>query len=190
MEMVSITISREKQAFIVNPAVDILIDGIKKSEIKSGENLVLEIERGQHQVSFQLGIRRTDINADFLQAATICIRNNRGNGEIDAKLLGAEAVTPTYEWESQPRSDRMAYPDQRKTSPTVSCLLSILLVGLGQMINGQGVKGLLMMIAGITIGAITGGVAAPLIWIVSAIDAYMCANKLKQGKPIGKFSFF
>lgn len=189
-EMVSVTISREKQTFIVNPAIGVLVDGIKKAEIRSGENIVLQIEQGQHQVSFQLGIRRTDINAEFLQAATICVRNNRGSGEIDAKLLGAETVTPTYEWENQPRNDRMTYPDQRKTSPTVSSLLSILLVGLGQMINGQGVKGLLMMIAGITIGAITGGIAAPLIWIVSAIDAYMCANKLKQGKPIGKFSFF
>lgn len=189
-EMISITISRQKQTFIVNPAVSIFIDGIKKTEIRSGENIVLQIEQGQHQVSFRLGIRQTDINANFIQAATITIRNNRGSGEIDAKLYEAEPTTPTYEWENQPRNDRMTYPDKRKTSPTVASLLSVLLVGLGQMINGQGIKGLLMMIAGMTIGAITGGIAAPLVWIVSAIDAYMCVNKLKQGKPIGKFSFF
>lgn len=81
-------------------------------------------------------------------------------------------------------------PDKCKTSPTVAAVLSVLLVGLGQMINGQLIKGLLMLICAIIIGSITGGVGAVVAWIISGIDAYKCAEKLNNGESIGKFSFF
>lgn len=84
----------------------------------------------------------------------------------------------------------MVTPDKRKTSPVVAAVLSVLLVGLGQMLNGQLAKGLVMLVAALVIGAITGGIVAPIVWAISAIDAYRCCKKLESGMSIAAFSFF
>ncbi len=74
------------------------------------------------------------------------------------------------------------------------CVLSMLLTGLGQIIMGQSAKGFCMMLAAIFLGIpliiLTFGVAIPLIWAVSAVDAYKIATKLKQGSPVGAWEFF
>lgn len=189
-ETISITAAREKQKFLIDAAVEVFMDGIKQGELKSGECVIFEAQPGDHRLTFKSSIRSTEITGEFLQDSAVNVRFNRGSGEIEADISGATAKTPVYDWESQPRDDNMVYPDKLKTSPTVSAVLSVLLVGLGQMINGQLIKGLLMLIGGFVIGAATGGIAGIPIWIISAIDAYMSANKLKQGKPIGRFSFF
>ena len=86
-------------------------------------------------------------------------------------------------------------PSQLKVPPVVAALLSVLLVGLGQMLNGQVPKGLAMLGASLAIGLIltltvVGVVLVPAVWVVSAIDAYRCAKKLESGLCIGKWSFF
>ena len=94
---------------------------------------------------------------------------------------------------NESRDENMVYPNKRKTSPVVALILSLLLVGLGQMINGQLIKGLFMLVASLLVGAMVGEAAILIgipIWILSGIDAYMCADKLKKGQPIGRFSFF
>jgi len=81
-------------------------------------------------------------------------------------------------------------PKSQPTDPAIACLLSILLVGLGQLILGQTIKGIVMFLGACVLGALTlGGV-----WIItlplSAIDAYLIAKKLKEGKSVGKWEFF
>ncbi len=190
MASISISVSREKQAFLLDAAIEVFLDGIKQGSLKSAECIAFEAEEGEHRLDFKCGIRSAVISADFYQSVAVILRFNRGSGEIETSMNGAAEKQLVYDWETQPRDDNMVYPDKLKTSPTVSALLSILLVGLGQMVNGQLIKGLLMLIVALVIGAITGGVAAVVVWIISAIDAYMSANKLKQGKPIPRFSFF
>jgi TM2 domain-containing membrane protein YozV len=187
---VKIAVHREKQAFLVNPPVEIFLDEVKKAEVRNNETVFIEAEQGQHNLSFKYSFRRAFINADFTQDANVNIRFNRGSGEIEAKLFGASEVPRAYDWENQPRDEKMVYPDKRKTSPSTAMLLSILLVGLGQMVNGQGIKGLLMLVVALVLGILTQGIAGILIWIISGIDAYMCVSKLNQGQPIGRFSFF
>lgn len=187
---IKIKIIREKQTFVSNPTIEIFIDDMKKAEIKNGETIVIETEKGHHNINFRASFRRTDINADFTKDSSINIRFNRSSGEIEAKLFGASETPQVHDWKNQPRDENMVYPDKRKTSPIVAMLLSIVLVGLGQMINGQLIKGLLMLVTAMVLGALTGGVAGIVIWVISGIDAYICASKLKQGRPIGRFSFF
>lgn len=91
---------------------------------------------------------------------------------------------------SELKPDELVYPFQCKLSPTGAAILSVLVVGLGQMINGQLAKGLIMLIGGTVIGLITAGIAAIPIWIISGVDAYKCAKKLQSGEIIGKWSFF
>jgi len=190
VEKIKIEVAREKQKFIVNPAIEIFIDDVKKAEIKNNETVIVEVEKGRHNLSFRYSFRRTDINADFTQDAGVKIRFNRLSGEIEAKLYGALEVLQTNDWENKPRDENMVYPDKRRTSPFVAMLLSVLLVGLGQIVNGQVIKGLLMLIGAMVLGALTGGIAGVVIWVVSGIDAYICVSKLKQGRPIGRFNFF
>lgn len=84
----------------------------------------------------------------------------------------------------------LVQPEQLGVSPGVAALLSVLIIGLGQMINGQVAKGILMFIGSIAIAIFIGIFVGPFLWIFSGIDAYQCAKKLKNGQPIGKFSFF
>lgn len=187
---IRILVIRHKQTFIGNPAIEVFLDGTKKADLKSGESCSIDTQAGEHKLEFKYSFRSTTLNADFTQNADINIEFNRGSGEIMASVCGADKKDQVYDWQNQPRENKFVYPDKRKTSPVVATILSILLVGLGQMINGQLIKGLLMLLGGIVLGAITGGVVSVVVWIISGIDAYMCANKLKQGKPIGRFSFF
>lgn len=101
--------------------------------------------------------------------------------------------------QAQPASgaQNMVTPDQCKLQPIVAAICSFLLVGLGQMINGQTVKGIVMLVGTMVGGGIltllTLGLFAfvcPLIWIASALDAYFCAKKLEEGHSIGAWSFF
>lgn len=87
-------------------------------------------------------------------------------------------------------------PDKLALEPTLACLVSVLVVGLGQMINGQIEKGLLLLFGGmfavIAIAFITcgfGAVLSPLLIVVSALDAYNCAKRLQMGQSIGKYEF-
>ncbi|MGO8748919.1 MAG: hypothetical protein ACLQNE_23385 [Thermoguttaceae bacterium] len=72
----------------------------------------------------------------------------------------------------------------------MACLLSLVIVGLGQMLLGQTIKGVVMLIAAMVLGVLTVGLAIVVVWPVSAIDAYMIAKKLREGKSVGEWEFF
>lgn len=82
------------------------------------------------------------------------------------------------------------YENKQTKSRGLATVLSILIVGVGQMYLGQVVKGIVMLIGAMVIGAITGGLAALPIWILSAIDAYRIATKINEGKTVGEWEFF
>lgn len=75
-------------------------------------------------------------------------------------------------------------------SSTLAAILSCLVVGVGQMYLGQVIKGVVMLLAALVIGPLTAGAAAPIIWIVAMIDAYMVGKKLEAGKSVGEWEFF
>lgn len=87
-------------------------------------------------------------------------------------------------------SDDLVYPESLRVSPTVAAILSFFIFGLGQMLNGQLAKGILIFVLSTLIIGVTIGFAIIPIWIVVTIDAYKCAKKLENGQSIGKFSFF
>ncbi|MCD7824174.1 MAG: hypothetical protein LUG86_09225 [Oscillospiraceae bacterium] len=189
--MVNITVAREKQTFLFDTPIEVMVDGSKVGEVKSAEALTnVQVTEGQHCISFKAVLQYAEVSGIFTTDSVINVRFNKMTGEIEAALNGAVQVETTHDWQSKPRDPKTVYPDQRKTSPAVAAILSFLVVGLGQMLNGQLIKGLLMLLGAFVIGAITGGIGAVIIWIISAVDGYMSCNKLKQGTPIGRFSFF
>ncbi len=82
-------------------------------------------------------------------------------------------------------------PDKLVLQPIVAALLSVFVLnGLGQMINGQVGKGLLLLGLQVVLAIITCGISAIPGYIVIGIDAYKCAQALQEGKTIGKWGFF
>lgn len=83
-------------------------------------------------------------------------------------------------------------PKELKIPPIVAAILSFIIVGLGQMINGQLVKGIIMLTLKILIAYATGGLigffANFIFGILAALDAFKCSKKLEEGIAIGKFS--
>jgi hypothetical protein len=58
------------------------------------------------------------------------------------------------------------------------------------MINGQLVKGLVILGGSIVISTISCGILAIACPIVAAIDAYKCTKALEEGITLRKWSFF
>lgn len=87
--------------------------------------------------------------------------------------------------------------EKRKTAPIIAFLFSLLLVGLGQILNGQVRKGILMFLVSLLFNLImmeTSFVYMEIIRIIvclySGYDAYKLAKTLKKGKEVSEFKFF
>lgn len=77
--------------------------------------------------------------------------------------------------------------------PTVMCLLSVLLVGLGQILLGQTAKGIVLLVGTMAFVFVTCGygiLLVPFVWLVSGLDAYKIAKKLQDGNTVGAWEFF
>lgn len=101
-----------------------------------------------------------------------------------------------YQQYNNQMNNGIVTPDKLVLEPTIACVVSRLLTGLGQMINGQIEKGLLLLFGGM--GAIfiitlltcgIGAILSPLVIVISALDAYKCAKRLQMGQSLGKYEF-
>ena len=66
-------------------------------------------------------------------------------------------------------------------NPIIAAVLSLIVAGLGQIYNGQIIKGVLFIIAQIINGAllyvVIGFVTMPLVGLWAVIDAYLVAKR-------------
>jgi TM2 domain-containing membrane protein YozV len=60
----------------------------------------------------------------------------------------------------------------------LAALLGILIVGVGHMYLGEWGKGIGILIVALILSAATGGILAPVMWIISCVWAYSDAKKL------------
>lgn len=58
------------------------------------------------------------------------------------------------------------------------------------MYLGQVLKGVVILLATIVIGALTAGVGSIVIWIIAMIDASKIGKKLEAGQSVGEWEFF
>jgi TM2 domain-containing membrane protein YozV len=70
-------------------------------------------------------------------------------------------------------------------NPVVVALVSFLLPGAGQMMNGQTAKGAVILVVSI-LTCYLGGLAG----ILFAVEAYMVATKRKEGKEVTPWGWF
>jgi TM2 domain-containing membrane protein YozV len=68
----------------------------------------------------------------------------------------------------------------------IALILSCLIPGLGQIYNGQTLKGVVLIL----VSFISAGTLAPVAWVIAMIDAPMIAKKINEGKTVGEWEFF
>lgn len=70
-------------------------------------------------------------------------------------------------------------------SPGIAAVLSFFITGLGQIYNGQILKGLVLMgiqiINGVLMVVIIGFITYPIVWIYGIYDGYKTAERLNAG---------
>jgi hypothetical protein len=84
----------------------------------------------------------------------------------------------------------LVYPATPPKDPILVLVLNLLLAGVGSIVLGQKTKGIVALVAAIVIAIPTCGTGFGLIAIVMAVDGYLQAQQLQQGKPVGQWTFF
>ena len=81
-------------------------------------------------------------------------------------------------------------PPSHSASPGLALAINLLcLCGVGQMINGQVGKGIVILLVHTILGALT-GVSILITWPIACIDAYLIANKRRNGQWVGHWEWF
>ena len=88
--------------------------------------------------------------------------------------------------------DEIVYPSQPPKDPVLVLILNLLAAGgVGYLIMGQKMKGIIAIIAWVVLLVPPScGTLSGLLAIVTAIDGFMQATHLKEGRPVGQKTFF
>lgn len=74
--------------------------------------------------------------------------------------------------------------------PAIPAVLSFFFTGLGQIINGQVVKGIVCFVVAVILGFFTFGLSVVITTPLVIVDAYLIAKKRSEGKEVGDWEFF
>jgi len=88
-----------------------------------------------------------------------------------------ELSTETRNYNRTPTNSEPQYAYGK--SPVVAMILSLLIVGVGQLYNGDYKKGAYMLVGAVISGIISFGLLWFVVAIWSAVDAYQVANRDK-----------
>ena len=94
---------------------------------------------------------------------------------------------PPAQYPQRPAQTVIYRPGQ---SPTGAILLGFFLTGGGQMLNGQVVKGVVILFTALFSGIITLGLSSLVIWILAFIDAILVAQRLQRGEAVTEWQCF
>ena len=118
-------------------------------------------------------------------------------GATKCPACGAPAPATPAPSPAAPASAPAPQPQQQpvnnggvQKSPSTAGCLSFLICGVGQMYNGQVIKGVVLLVAALILGSFTFGVGGLIIWIVSIVDAAKIAGKINAGRQVGQWEFF
>ena len=90
-----------------------------------------------------------------------------------------------------PSGGDLVYPTTPPKDPILVLVLNLLLAGgVGYIILGQKTKGIVAIVAYVILLFVTCGAGSGLVAILAAIDGYLQAQQLQQGKPVGQWTWF
>lgn len=81
----TVTFTREKQWFAINPAVKIIVDERDEYRIDNGETIRVPITGGVHGVTFRCGVRNKVIQLEVAGDLSLDLRWNRLTGSLIVK---------------------------------------------------------------------------------------------------------
>ena len=88
-------------------------------------------------------------------------------------------------------ADNLVRPTQPPKDPILVCVLNLLVVGgVGYIVMGQKLKGIVAIVAWLALAIPTCGTGSMLLAVVTAVDGYLQAQQLKEGKTLGPWTFF
>ena len=100
---------------------------------------------------------------------------------------------------SSPAGGKRIEPKVPPMEPILAALLSVIVLGLGQIILGQAGKGIALLAGSVLVSTVLliGGLLIffpccllPFVPIIPAVDAFLIAKKLKEGQSVGEWDFF
>ncbi len=84
----------------------------------------------------------------------------------------------------------IVYPTTPAKDPILIMILNLLVAGgVGYLIMGQKKKGIIAIVVW-CLGLIACGIPSGIVSVLAAIDGYLQAQQLQQGKPVGEFTWF
>ena len=90
-----------------------------------------------------------------------------------------------------PGGGDLVHPTTPPKDPILVLVLNLLLAGgVGYIIMGQKTKGIVAIVAYVILLFVTCGAGSGVVAIVAAIDGYLQAQQLQQGKPVGQWTWF
>jgi hypothetical protein len=84
----------------------------------------------------------------------------------------------------------LIYPSRPPRSLTIACLLSLLLIGVGQIYLGQIVKGVALLFFTACFGLMVSMAGIVALWGIGILDSFLIGKKLGQGQPVRRWEWF
>jgi TM2 domain-containing membrane protein YozV len=97
---------------------------------------------------------------------------------------------PAWQRQLTVSGDRLIAPSPARDPGLMAFFSGCCVAGLGQIILGQTAKGSCLMLLAIVLAFVTGCVSSLIVFPLAAIDAFLLADKLRNGKSIGPWEFF
>ena len=81
-----LTIFRVSQMFLMNPPINIQINGKLSQTIANGETLYLKLEEGLYNIEFSQSFRKRAVEINFTSDMQITVKWNRMTGAINTTI--------------------------------------------------------------------------------------------------------
>lgn len=78
-----IIVTREKQKFLINPKIKIIVDSVGEYNIENNSSITIPLTTGAHTLLFSSGMRKTQTDIDVTENMNIGVKFNRTSGEIE-----------------------------------------------------------------------------------------------------------
>ncbi|MEY8424583.1 zinc ribbon domain-containing protein [Lachnospiraceae bacterium 38-14] len=90
-----VIITREKQWFLVNPKIKIIVDSADEYSIENNSSITIPLTTGTHTLLFSSGARKTQTDIDVTENMNIGVKFNRTSGEIEVSGYKTSSQTNT-----------------------------------------------------------------------------------------------
>jgi hypothetical protein len=110
----------------------------------------------------------------------------------EAQRISARVhIEPAWQKQAVPSEGARIVAAIPARDPLLMAFLSgCCLAGLGQMVIGQSAKGFSLLFLALIMAFGTGGMSCLLVFPLAGLDAYLLADKLRNGKTVGQWEFF